>query len=218
MTAVVSFVWVCVLQSPRDTDNNLFTFFDPSTWERLCCAVHLSSNTLYACLHSQILILSLCIFTVLTLQYHLSPHQHHLEVENKSHNSGTYTQTAFRRNLISHLVPECAGNRVITVESFLTQKVSSIQKPLFSSYVLMITCSDLQWRDYPRNLKMHSTVLCTKGKNRTAKKQKWIHSCLKYEVKEILIHDFVTYSNCPISSSYVSINIIIHQCCDFSSQ
>lgn len=132
-------VGVCVSHSPPDTDNNLFTFFDPSTWERLCCAVHLSSNTLYAYLNSQILILSLCIFTVLTLQYHLSPHQHHLEVKNKSHNSGTYTQRAFRRNLISHLVPECAGNRVITVESFLAQKFSSIQKPLFSSYVLTIT-------------------------------------------------------------------------------
>lgn len=97
---------------------------------------------------------------VLTLQYHLSPHQHHLEVVNQSHKSRTYTQTAFRRNLISHLVPQCAGNGVITVESFLTQKVSSIQTPLFSSYVLMITCSDLQWRSYLRNLR-------TKGKNRT---------------------------------------------------
>ncbi len=53
------------------------------------------------------------------------------------------------------------------MESFLAQKVSSIQKPLFSSYVLMITCSDLQWRDYPRNVKMHSSVLRTNGKNGT---------------------------------------------------
>lgn len=34
-------VGVCVSHSPPDTDNNLFTFFDPSTWERLCCAVHI---------------------------------------------------------------------------------------------------------------------------------------------------------------------------------
>lgn len=174
VTAVVSFVWVCVcVTQPSWHWQQPLHVFDPSTWERLCYAVHLSSNTLYVCLHSQILILSLCIFTVLTLHYHLSPHQHHLEVENKSHNCGTYTQTAFRRNLISHLVTECAGNRVITVESFLTQKVSSIQKLLFSSYVLMITCSDLQWRDYLRSLKMHSTVLSTKGKNGTEFRTGW---------------------------------------------
>lgn len=150
---------VCVLHSPCDTDNNFFTTLTPQrecVYVVLCISKHLiiqiSPTIPYVCQHPQILTLTLLmgIFTVLTLQYHLSPHQHHLEVENKSHNFRTCTQTAFKRNLISHLVPECAENRV-NVESFLMQKVNSIQKALCPSYVLMIFWSSTE--DYLKNLK-----------------------------------------------------------------
>lgn len=119
VTVVVSFVCVCVCYTALVTRQQLLHDFDPSTWVCLCCAVHLWHPITIKNLSNNTLYLLMGIFTVLTLQYHLSPHQHHLEVENKSHNSRTCTQTAFRRNLISHLVPECAENRVITVESFL---------------------------------------------------------------------------------------------------
>ncbi len=66
VTAVVSFVWVCVcvLHSPRDTDNNLFTFLIPQH-ESVCVVLCISPAIHYMCVCTLKFLYSLCAY----LQY-----------------------------------------------------------------------------------------------------------------------------------------------------